>query len=123
MTVRNSYYAGPAVRGTVWVSDATVHTSTERWMIHAGGARLDRAMVETLRPRFRRMLVRPGEEGYEEVRRVWNDAIDRHPALIARCAGAADVVEAVASRATASCSSPCGAGPPSQATRSATAVS
>jgi hypothetical protein len=50
---------------------------------------------QTLRARFRGALLRPGEEGYEETRRVWNGAIDRRPALIARCAGADDVVEAV----------------------------
>ena len=48
-----------------------------------------------LRGRFRGALLRPGEEGYEEARRVWNGAIDRRPALIARAAGADDVVEAV----------------------------
>jgi FAD/FMN-containing dehydrogenase len=48
-----------------------------------------------LRVRFRGALLRPGEEGYEEARRVWNGAIDRRPALIARCAGADDVVEAI----------------------------
>jgi FAD/FMN-containing dehydrogenase len=48
-----------------------------------------------LRTSFRGALLHPGEEGYEEARRVWNGAIDRHPALIARCAGADDVVEAV----------------------------
>ena len=48
-----------------------------------------------LRSRFRGALLRPGEEGYEEARPVWNGAIDRRPALIARCAGADDVVEAV----------------------------
>jgi len=48
-----------------------------------------------LRTCFRGALLQPGEEGYEEARRVWNGAIDRHPALIARCAGADDVVEAV----------------------------
>jgi FAD binding domain/Berberine and berberine like len=48
-----------------------------------------------LRAGFRGALLRPGEEGYDEARRVWNGAIDRHPALIARCAGADDVVEAV----------------------------
>lgn len=51
--------------------------------------------AETLRARFRGALLRPGEEGYEEARRVWNGAIDRRPALVARCAGADDVVEAV----------------------------
>jgi len=48
-----------------------------------------------LRARFRGALLRPGEESYDEARRVWNGAIDRRPALIARCAGADDVVEAV----------------------------
>src|SRR5918994_6748886 len=51
--------------------------------------------VEELRARFRGALLRPGEEGYDEARRIWNGAIDRRPALIARCAGADDVVEAV----------------------------
>jgi hypothetical protein len=48
-----------------------------------------------LRARFRGALLRPGEEGYDEARRVWNGAIDRRPALIARCAGADDVGTAV----------------------------
>ena len=51
--------------------------------------------VATLRARFRGALLRPGEEGYDEARRVWNGAIDRRPALIARCAGADDVVGAI----------------------------
>ncbi len=34
-------------------------------------------------------------EGYDAARRIWNGAFDRHPALIARCTGAADVVGAV----------------------------
>jgi FAD/FMN-containing dehydrogenase len=50
---------------------------------------------DELRSRFRGALLRPAEEGYDEARRIWNGAIDRHPALIARCAGADDVVEAV----------------------------
>jgi len=50
---------------------------------------------ESLRSRFRGALLRPGEEGYDEARRVWNGAIDRRPALIARCAGADDVAVAV----------------------------
>jgi FAD binding domain/Berberine and berberine like len=51
--------------------------------------------VAELRTRFRGALLQPGEEGYDEARRIWNGAIDRRPALIARCAGADDVVEAV----------------------------
>jgi FAD/FMN-containing dehydrogenase len=52
-------------------------------------------VMPDLRARFRGALLRPGEEGYEESRRVWNGAIDRRPALIARCAGADDVQEAL----------------------------
>ena len=51
--------------------------------------------IRELRGRFRGALLRLGEEGYDEARRIWNGAIDRHPALIARCAGADDVAEAV----------------------------
>ena len=41
-------------------------------------------------------LVLPGDERYDEARQVWNAAIDRRPAAIARCADADDVVRAVA---------------------------
>src|SRR6185312_15409527 len=51
--------------------------------------------IDSLRRRFRGALLRRGEEGYDEARRIWNGAIDRYPALIARCAGADDVATAV----------------------------
>lgn len=48
-----------------------------------------------LKERFRGQLLAPEDDGYESGRRVWNAMIDRHPALIARCVGAADVTAAV----------------------------
>jgi FAD/FMN-containing dehydrogenase len=60
-----------------------------------GTATIDRTAAARLRGRFRGALLAPGTEGYEEARRVWNGAVDRRPALIARCAGADDVVQAV----------------------------
>lgn len=41
-------------------------------------------------------LVRPGDEAYDQARRVFNGMIDRHPRLIVRCANAADVATAIA---------------------------
>jgi FAD/FMN-containing dehydrogenase len=40
-------------------------------------------------------LLRPSDAAYEERRRVHNGAIDRRPAMIARCRGVADVVDAI----------------------------
>ena len=44
---------------------------------------------------FRGQLIRPEDGSYEEHRKIWNGSIDRRPALIARCAGAADVIAAL----------------------------
>src|SRR5829696_6554136 len=56
---------------------------------------LDRGALEQLAVSFRGELVRPADPAYEAHRRVWNGSIDRHPALIARCTGVADVIAAV----------------------------
>ena len=40
-------------------------------------------------------LVRPGQNGYEEARAVWNGIIDKRPLAVARCSDVEDVVRAV----------------------------
>jgi FAD/FMN-containing dehydrogenase len=56
---------------------------------------LDDAAIAGLSRHFRGALTRPGDAAYDAQRRIWNGAIDRRPALIARCTGAADVRAAV----------------------------
>ena len=51
--------------------------------------------VRDLAASLRGPLLQPSSAGYDEARSVWNAAFDRHPALIARCSGAADVMAAV----------------------------
>jgi hypothetical protein len=63
--------------------------------IAAGGAALDEAAVQGFIAGVRGKVMRPGEEGFDAARKVWNGMIDRTPALIARAAGAADVISAV----------------------------
>jgi len=59
----------------------------------AGGkATLDNDVVEAFRAGLRGGLVTADDAGYEEARALWNAMIDRRPALIARCAGTADVI-------------------------------
>jgi FAD/FMN-containing dehydrogenase len=56
---------------------------------------LDETALSKLDSAFRGQLVRPDDPAYDEHRKVWNGSIDRVPALIARCAGVADVISAV----------------------------
>ncbi len=39
--------------------------------------------------------LRPGDDGYDGARLVWNAMVDKRPALIARCSGTADVINCV----------------------------
>lgn len=57
---------------------------------------VDSAAVEQLKSSLRGALLLPGEEGYDKARTVWNAMIDRRPALVVRCAGVADIQQAVA---------------------------
>src|SRR5438046_3578194 len=56
---------------------------------------LEEATVQKFADSLRGPLVASAEDGYDGARKVWNGMIDRRPALIARCAGVADVVAAV----------------------------
>ena len=57
-------------------------------------ASVDRASAE-LAATFGGQLLKPADAGYEEARKVHNGLVDKRPALIARCRGVADVVDAV----------------------------
>jgi hypothetical protein len=56
---------------------------------------LSAAAVEAFKQSLRGPLIAPDDARYAEARKVWNGMIDRRPALIARCAGVADVISAV----------------------------
>jgi FAD/FMN-containing dehydrogenase len=56
---------------------------------------LGEATLGELEAALRGRLVRPTDPDYDQARVGWNAAHDRHPALIIRCAGVADVVRAV----------------------------
>jgi FAD binding domain/Berberine and berberine like len=58
-------------------------------------AELDEDAVKSFQGRLRGRLIRPTDADYDTARGVWNAMVDKRPALIARCAGVADVIASV----------------------------
>ena len=63
------------------------------WEVDVAGPSV--AVVEGLRAELDCVVLVPGDDGYDQARRVHNGLIDKRPALIARCRTAADVGVAV----------------------------
>ncbi|SDQ63467.1 FAD-binding oxidoreductase [Natronobacterium texcoconense] len=58
-------------------------------------APIDDPEYETLARHVHGEVLRPGDDGYEDARSIWNAMIDRKPAVIVRPTGTADVVTGV----------------------------
>ena len=58
-------------------------------------ADIDDAALDALRASLSGAVLRPGEDGYDDARTIFNGMIDRRPGLIARCASTGDVAKAV----------------------------
>ena len=56
---------------------------------------MDQSAFEKFKAGLRGELLRPGDSGYDDARKIWNGMIDKRPALIVRCAGVADVIQCV----------------------------
>jgi FAD/FMN-containing dehydrogenase len=56
---------------------------------------IDAEAIQGFAEGVRGAVLQPGDQGYDDARAIWNGLIDRRPALIVQCTGAADVVDAV----------------------------
>ena len=56
---------------------------------------LPKAAVKDFQKSLHGQMVLPGYDNYDAVRSVWNGMIDKRPGIIARCAGASDVLTSV----------------------------
>lgn len=56
---------------------------------------LEEAAIDEFKASLQGPLLRPGEAGYDDARKIWNGMIDRRPALIACCRGVVDVINSV----------------------------
>lgn len=70
------------------MTDVTFETAQPAATVASGA-------LEALRSGLRGPLCFPGDAGYEQARAVWNQMIDRRPALVVRAEGAADVMRVV----------------------------
>jgi FAD/FMN-containing dehydrogenase len=69
-------------------ADVAQNTST-------GNGRVNISELNALRAGLRGQACIEGDPGYDEARTIWNAMIDRSPGIVVRCAGAADVINAV----------------------------
>jgi FAD/FMN-containing dehydrogenase len=63
--------------------------------LQAGKTWIGAEAIEALAGRLRGRVLDASDAAYEEARTIWNAMVDRRPALIVQCAGAADVINAV----------------------------
>ena len=57
--------------------------------------KFEQQIVTNFRKKLTGDLLLPGDQAYDETRKVWNGMIDRQPALIVRCKNCEDVIHAV----------------------------
>ena len=60
-----------------------------------GSVRLPAAALDSLRSSLRGELITAAHNAYDDACSLWNAMIEKRPALIARCSGQADVIDAV----------------------------
>jgi FAD/FMN-containing dehydrogenase len=53
------------------------------------------SVIDSFKASVRGEILRPGEQRYDEARKIHNAMIDRHPAIIVRCAGVTDIIATV----------------------------
>ena len=66
-----------------------------RRVMNVAGEVLNEMLIQEFERALRGRVIRPGDEGYDSGRRVWNGMIDRYPAIIAYCRDVDDIITSV----------------------------
>ena len=59
------------------------------------GTSVEGSVIEEFGVTIRGEVIRPGDDAYDEARKVFNAMIDKRPGIIVQCAGVADVINSV----------------------------
>jgi hypothetical protein len=92
---RRHFLCSALAAGAAGLTSRYVRADVPALTTNRGEIWLHAADIEELRAGLHGPLLLPGAPEYDQARRIWNGAFDRRPALIARCADAADVQRAV----------------------------
>jgi FAD/FMN-containing dehydrogenase len=78
-------------------SDCSVFDQYRRFIMIATSSStlISAEAIQDFAGMFQGELIQPGDQTYDEARKVWNGMIDRRPAMVVRCHGVADVVACV----------------------------
>ncbi len=68
---------------------------SDRGVTTNSGGMVEDQVLEEFETTLRGEVIHPGDEGYDEARKMFNAMIDKHPGIIVNCAGVADVMSAV----------------------------
>ena len=67
----------------------------DRRVVNSTGKAVEEASIKEFQASLRGEILRPGDDDYDAARKVFNAMIDKRPAMIAHCSGAADVIACV----------------------------
>ena len=67
----------------------------DRRVVNSTGKAVEEVSIKEFQASLRGKILRPGDDGYDADRKVFNAMIDKRPAMIAHCSGAADVIACV----------------------------
>jgi len=93
-TLGGALFAAPLTR-LVAATPVTVASEIPAVRQSGQAMAIERTAVDEFAATLRGQVILPDHADYETARRTWNRMIDKRPAMIVRCAGAADVANAV----------------------------
>ena len=67
----------------------------ENRLCNTGGQEIAAEKIDAFAGQINGQIISPESPDYEEARHIWNASIERHPGLIVRCLGTADVIASV----------------------------
>jgi FAD/FMN-containing dehydrogenase len=87
----------PAVGEGSWGANSLTRVFADTPSLKVSGEQtlIPATAIKDFASRLRGRLVTATDSDYDRVRRIWNKMIDRRPALIAQCWGAADITRAI----------------------------